>query len=54
MKKFFNWFGKFIVWYMAMVAFIYTIQARGYSHWLAAIFYIVGLAAWWMWYFTED
>lgn len=54
MKKFFNWLGKFIVWYMTMVAFNETLRAWDTPHWLVAVFYIIGLAAWWMWYFTED
>lgn len=54
MKKFFNWLGKFIIWYMAIVAFNNTIQMRNAPDWFEFVTYIIGLAAWWMLYFTED
>lgn len=54
MKKFFNWLGRFIIWAMAFVAFIDTIQTWGAPNWLMAVLHLMGIAAWWMWYCTED
>ena len=54
MKKFFNRLGKFIIWFMAMVAFNDTIQARNVPDEFAAVLYMIGLAAWFMLYITED
>ena len=53
MKKFFNWLSKFIIWFMAMVAFNDTIRAWNAPDEFVAVLYIIGLAAWFMLYVTE-